>query len=70
MTVKVSPKYQVVIPEEVRKALGLKAGAQVNVIAKGKIAYIVPVVSLKEIQKELHGRLDQKDLRDKKDRFE
>jgi AbrB family looped-hinge helix DNA binding protein len=69
MTVKVSPKYQVVIPEEVRNSLGIKAGSQVDVIAKGKVAYLVPVVDLKNIQKELSGTLNLKDLRDKRERF-
>ena len=70
MTVKVSPKYQVVIPEPVRSELGLTPGTKVEVMAKGSVAYLVPVRSLKEIQKSLKGRLDQKNLREKKDRFE
>lgn len=69
MTVKVSSKYQVVIPEEVRNALGLKAGSKVEVIAKGKVAYLVPVPSLTEVQQSLKGKLDLAKLRDKKDRF-
>ena len=71
MTVKVSPKYQVVIPEEVRKALNIKPGMQVNVIAKGGVAYLVPVRSLKEIQDKLAGKFDQseaRELREKRDR--
>jgi AbrB family looped-hinge helix DNA binding protein len=68
MTVKVSPKYQVVIPEEVRNALGLKAGSRVEVVAKGKIAYLVPVPSLQDIQKDLAGKLNTKRLREKRDR--
>ena len=71
MTVKVSPKYQVVIPEEVRKALNIKPGMQINVIAKGGVAYLVPVRSLKEIQDKLAGKFDQgevRDLREKRDR--
>jgi AbrB family looped-hinge helix DNA binding protein len=69
MTVKVSSKYQVVIPEPVRTALGLHAGSQVDVIAKGRIAYLVPVPTLASLQKALAGKLDGgKALRDKKDR--
>lgn len=63
-----SPKFQVVIPEKVRNALGLKAGSQVDVIAKGKVAYIVPLGSLEELQKSLSPKLDSKSLREKKDR--
>ncbi len=69
MTVKVSPKYQVVIPEEARKVLGLKAGALVDVIVKAGIAYLVPVLPLEAIQKRFAGKLDRKNLRDKKDRL-
>jgi AbrB family looped-hinge helix DNA binding protein len=68
MTVKVSPKYQVVIPEAVRTALGIRAGSQIEVIAKGKIAYLVPVSTLEDLQTELAGSLNQKKLREKKDR--
>lgn len=71
MTVKVSPKYQVVIPEEVRKSLNIKPGMQVSVIAKGGIAYLVPVRSIKEVQQKFEGKFsskDLKDLREKKDR--
>ncbi|MBI2605636.1 MAG: AbrB/MazE/SpoVT family DNA-binding domain-containing protein [Deltaproteobacteria bacterium] len=71
MTVKVSPKYQVVIPEEVRRALGLKAGAKVEVLSKGRVAYIVPVLELEAIQAILSKSSDQlkeSPLRDKKDR--
>ena len=69
MTVKVSPKYQVVIPEQVRNALKIKAGSRVEVVAKGRIAYLVPVVSVKEMQSELAGKLGgHENVRDKKDR--
>jgi AbrB family looped-hinge helix DNA binding protein len=68
MTVKVSPKYQVVIPEAIRAALGIKAGSKVEVIAKGKVAYLVPVPELSSVQEALKGRLDGANLRDKKDR--
>lgn len=66
---KVSPKYQVVIPKEVRRNLGLKIGSEVDVIVKGKIAYIVPVTPLSNLQKEFSGKLNLKKIRDKKDRL-
>jgi AbrB family looped-hinge helix DNA binding protein len=68
MTVKVSPKFQVVIPEPVRTQLGLKAGSQVEVIAKGGIAYLVPLLTIEETQRALRGSLDSKRVREKKDR--
>ena len=57
-----------VIPENVRVALNLKPGIQIEVIAKGSIAYLVPVRPFEEIRKSLTGRLDMKQLREKKDR--
>jgi len=68
MSVKVSPKYQVVIPEKVRNALGLKPGTLVDVIAKGGVAYLVPLTPLKDLQSRLKGKLSDKGLREKKDR--
>ena len=68
MSVKVSPKFQVVIPTEVREALTIVPGLQVDVIAKGQIAYIVPVRPLKLIKEKLKGKLSQLSLREKKDR--
>ncbi|HPI40306.1 MAG TPA: AbrB/MazE/SpoVT family DNA-binding domain-containing protein [Pseudobdellovibrionaceae bacterium] len=71
MSVKLSSKYQVVIPENVRKSLKLKPGVQIDVVAKGGIAYLVPVKSLENLKDLLKNQLsteDQKDLRDKKER--
>lgn len=71
MSVKVSPKYQVVIPEEVRKVLHIKPGMQVDVIAKGGIAYIIPVQPLSVVRERVSGYLIKDDaitLREKKDR--
>ena len=71
MSVKVSPKYQVVIPEDVRRVLQIKPGMQVDVIAKGGIAYIIPVQSLTSVRErisEYFVKGDSKTLRDKKDR--
>ncbi|MCX6111060.1 MAG: AbrB/MazE/SpoVT family DNA-binding domain-containing protein [Proteobacteria bacterium] len=68
MSVKVSPKYQVVIPEAVRTALGISAGSRMEVIAKGKVAYLVPVPDGADLQATLAGKLDQAKVRDKKDR--
>ncbi len=69
MTVKVSSKYQVVIPEHVRNALCLKPGTMVDVIVKGQVAYIVPVPDLKSLKEQLSGKLNDKKLREKKDRI-
>lgn len=71
MSVKVSPKYQVVIPEQVRRAAGITSGMEVNVLSKGGVVYVVPVRSIKEVARSLKGKLsgaDLKNYREKKDR--
>ncbi len=68
MAVKVSSKYQVVIPEKVRSLLGLKPGTQVDVIAKGGVAYIVPIPTVEDLKNSFEGKITTKKLRDKKDR--
>ncbi len=69
MTVKVSSKYQVVIPEHVRNILNIKPGAKMEVMVKGGIAYLVPVQSLDSLRKNLKKKLDSKNLREKRDRI-
>ena len=64
----ISPKFQVVIPEAVRVAIGITPGSRMEVIAKGKVAYLVPVPDGAELQDALAGKLDQAKVRDKKDR--
>ena len=54
-TVKVSPKYQVVIPLEIRKALGIKPGTKVHVLHyENRIEYI-PVKDMKKMRGFLKG---------------
>jgi len=68
MAVTVSRKYQVVIPEAVRNALGIKPGTKIEVIAKGKVAYLVLVPRHGVLQRELAGKLSRKNFREKRDR--
>ena len=65
---KVSPKFQVVVPKEIREALGLRAGSLVDVIAKGKVAYLVPLLTLPSLKATLKGRIGTHAIRDKRDR--
>jgi AbrB family looped-hinge helix DNA binding protein len=54
-TVTVSPKYQIVIPKEIRQALGIKAGEKLDAIPyRGHIA-LVPVRSIKSARGFLKG---------------
>ncbi len=68
MPVKVSPKYQVVIPKAVRNTLGIRPGTEIEVIAKGHVAYLVPIGTLDQLQRHLSGKVGQKNLREKRDR--
>ena len=45
-----SSKYQVVIPEEVRQPLGLRAGQQFYFVAKGGIIHLIPQIGLKQLK--------------------
>ena len=47
--VKLSSKYQIVIPEDVREALGLKPGQAMQVMAYGGHVVAVPVRPLSEV---------------------
>ncbi|MGH9462396.1 MAG: AbrB/MazE/SpoVT family DNA-binding domain-containing protein [Vicinamibacteria bacterium] len=54
-TVTVSPKYQVVIPREVRESLGLKPGEKIQVFQfEGRIE-LIPVKDLKKMRGFLKG---------------
>jgi AbrB family looped-hinge helix DNA binding protein len=54
-TVKVSPKYQVVIPRDVRESLGLRSGEKVQVFQYGDRIEFVPVRRMKKMRGFLKG---------------
>ena len=71
MSVKISPKYQVGIPEEVRRSLDLRPGMQMEVIALGTVAYMVPIRPIDEVRARIRGKFSREELRnfrEKKDR--
>mgnify|MGYP000863707520 FL=1 len=49
-TVIVSPKFQVVIPKEVRENVGLKAGTLLEVITYGNRIEFVPIQPMKNLK--------------------
>lgn len=53
--VKISPKFQVVIPKAVREALGLVAGQRLQVVQYGDRIELVPVRDIREMRGWLAG---------------
>lgn len=68
-TVKVSSKYQVVIPREVREALGLRKGQTVSVVPIGNVIEIVPEEDISELEGAFPG-LSLDHIRDESERSE
>lgn len=54
-TVTVSPKFQVVIPKEVRQKLGLRPGQRIQVIAYDDRIELVPVQPVEKMRGFLKG---------------
>ena len=50
MEVILSPKYQVVIPKEVRRQLKLKSGQKLQIIVRGGNITLVPDYPFKELR--------------------
>lgn len=67
-TVKMSSKYQIVMPREAREALDLKPGQEFAVLVKGRSVTLVPVPTLEELRGVLRGA-DLSGLREKVDRL-
>ena len=53
--VTVSPKFQVVIPQEIREALGLRPGQQVKALRYGDRVEFIPVRPMKAMRGFLKG---------------
>ena len=68
-TVTVSKKYQVVIPEKLRREAKIKPGDKMVAITKHGILQYIPVRPIEETEGFIPG-LDTKNLRDKYDRID
>jgi AbrB family looped-hinge helix DNA binding protein len=66
-TVRVSSKYQIVIPREVREALGIHKGQMVTVVPVDGVIEIVPEEDLSALEGAWPG-ISLDDVRDESDR--
>jgi AbrB family looped-hinge helix DNA binding protein len=66
-TVTVSKKFQIVIPEKLRKQSGIKPGDKMIAITKHGIIQYIPIRPIKETEGFI-PELDTKELRDESDR--
>lgn len=67
-SVTVSPKYQVVIPREIRKLLGVKPGQKMRLIAYDNQVVLIPVRPVTEARGSLKG-MDTSLQREEEDRL-
>jgi AbrB family looped-hinge helix DNA binding protein len=68
-TVKVSPKFQIVIPKKIREELDLKPGEELTIFALGRSICVQRPRSIESLRGIAHGiKWEDKD-RDRKDRF-
>ena len=68
MEVVLSPKYQIVMPKEVRETLGLKKGQKFAVIVKNGVISLVPVPSLEELRGIAKG-IEMREVREDEERI-
>jgi len=54
-TVTISPKFQIVIPKDIREALGLRPGQKVQAIHYGDRVELVPIVPVSRMRGFLRG---------------
>ena len=54
-TVKVSPKYQVVIPEAIRREVGIKVGESIQVIPYQNRIELIPIRPMRSMRGFLKG---------------
>ncbi len=67
-TTTISPKFQVVIPKEIRRKLRLSPKQRLQVLEKGGVISLIPEVPLKPLKGVLRG-IKRTEIREKKDRL-
>jgi AbrB family looped-hinge helix DNA binding protein len=68
-TVKVSPKFQIVIPKKIREALNLEPGQELHMYAVDGSIRVNRPRSIKELRGMAKGLKWKDDYRDRNDRF-
>ena len=63
----ISPKFQVVIPKDIREQLHLKSGQKLTVVVKGGVVSLIPERSIESFRGFLKG-MNAKNIRDERDR--
>ena len=63
----ISPKFQIVIPKDVREKLHLSPQQRLQVVEKGGVITLVPEVPLKSLKGALKG-MSKIGIREKRDR--
>lgn len=66
-TITVSPKFQVVIPQQVREILGVKPGQKMRAIVYGDKVVLIPIRPIQEARGSLKG-IDTDVQREEEDR--
>jgi AbrB family looped-hinge helix DNA binding protein len=66
--VKVSPKYQVVIPLRIRKHLDISPGEELIMIEKGGVVHMVKVGNIRDLKGKFQD-ISQEGVRDEEDRY-
>ncbi len=64
IAVTVSPKFQVVIPKEVRESMGIVSGQKIQIITYRNRIELIPIKSMKKMKGFLKG-IDTEVKRDK-----
>ena len=54
-TVKVSPKFQLMIPKEIRKSMGIRAGREFQVVQYENRIEFIPVEEFEDLRGSLKG---------------